>query len=215
MTERRGRRGPGAPPTPLRVGYARAVGPAGPVDVACTERGVLYVGMPACGPEALLQAIRRRFGRRLGAVALEPLPPEEAARWQQALDRWTRTGEAPPLDLRWVTPFERRVMEAVRAIPRGQVRTYAQVASALGRPGAARAVGQVMARNPLPLFVPCHRVVPAGGGPGSYSAGGPTVKARLLSAEGAAVSLSHSSTSARARSSASSQKAGRVRSAPR
>ncbi len=75
-----------------------------------------------------------------------------------------------PLDLRG-TAFQRRVWEELRRIPAGQTRTYAQVAAAIGRPNAARAVGRACATNPAPVVVPCHRVVPAAGGLGNYSMG--------------------------------------------
>jgi methylated-DNA-[protein]-cysteine S-methyltransferase len=84
------------------------------------------------------------------------------------------------------TAFIRRVVEACRAIPPGETRSYGQLAVEAGSPGAARAVGQVMARNPLPIIVPCHRVLGAGGRLGGYSMGsGLPLKRRLLALEAA------------------------------
>lgn len=83
------------------------------------------------------------------------------------------------------TPFARRVYAAVAAIPRGQVRTYGEVAKAAGRPGAARAVGTLMSRNTDTKKVPCHRVIRADGRIGEYAFGGPKRKLALLKAEGA------------------------------
>ncbi len=81
--------------------------------------------------------------------------------------------------------FRRAVLEYVATIPRGSVCSYGEVAAALGRPGAARAVGQALRANPVPLLVPCHRVVAADGSLGGFSAGGRRQKERLLQAEGA------------------------------
>jgi methylated-DNA-[protein]-cysteine S-methyltransferase len=90
-----------------------------------------------------------------------------------------------PLDLDHLTRFARRVVAACRRIPRGQVRTYGELAAACGAAGAARAVGSVMAKNRFPLIVPCHRVIGAGGGLGGYSApDGLRMKRRLLALEG-------------------------------
>jgi methylated-DNA-[protein]-cysteine S-methyltransferase len=90
-----------------------------------------------------------------------------------------------PLATAGGTPFRQRVMEIVRAIPRGRVMTYGQVAALAGRPGAARAVGAIMAGNRIPLIIPCHRVVGKGGGMTGFSApGGTELKGRLLSREG-------------------------------
>lgn len=84
-----------------------------------------------------------------------------------------------------VSPFRRRVWEVTARVPYGEVLTYGEVARRVGRPGGARAVGGALARNPLPLVVPCHRVVAAGGGLGGFSAaGGVEVKRRLLALEG-------------------------------
>ena len=83
------------------------------------------------------------------------------------------------------TPFQRKVYEAILKIPRGQVRTYAQVARRVGRPKAARAVGQALKRNRWAPRIPCHRVVASGGKLGGYSArGGRAAKRRLLRREG-------------------------------
>ena len=100
-----------------------------------------------------------------------------------------RTGEGDlgdiPLHLE-VTPFEREVLEFLRKIPPGKTITYGEIARRLGRPGSARAVGQAVARNPVPVVVPCHRVLPAYGGIGGYSGGGgPDTKRKLLEREGA------------------------------
>jgi methylated-DNA-[protein]-cysteine S-methyltransferase len=89
------------------------------------------------------------------------------------------------LDTNHLTPFGRRIVTACRRIPFGQTRSYSQLAAICGSPGAARAVGQVMARNRFPLVVPCHRVLAAGGRIGGFSApDGLRMKRRLLSIEG-------------------------------
>lgn len=87
-------------------------------------------------------------------------------------------------DLAGRTDFQRDVLTAVAAIPRGQVRTYAEVAASVGRPRAARAVGEVMRTNPIPVLIPCHRVVRSGGQIGNYTPH-PDIKRKLLIEEGA------------------------------
>jgi len=98
------------------------------------------------------------------------------------------TGSLTPLidvelDLSWATPFQRAVADALRAVPRGEVVTYGELAAQAGYPGAARAVGSFCATNRFALFVPCHRVVSAGG-IGGYGSTGVGVKRRLLALEG-------------------------------
>jgi O-6-methylguanine DNA methyltransferase len=88
----------------------------------------------------------------------------------------------PPLDWSRTTSFRRRVWQALLQIPAGQTRTYAAVAAEAGRPRAARAAGGACGANPIPVLVPCHRVVAAGGGLGGFSAG-PAWKAVLLQRE--------------------------------
>jgi methylated-DNA-[protein]-cysteine S-methyltransferase len=87
------------------------------------------------------------------------------------------------LDLDWATPFQRELTSALRAIPRGEVVTYGELAALAGRPGAARAAGTFCATNRFALVVPCHRVV-AAGGIGGYGPDGVPIKRRLLALEG-------------------------------
>jgi methylated-DNA-[protein]-cysteine S-methyltransferase len=89
-----------------------------------------------------------------------------------------------PVDLEYETEFLTRCAHALRRVPRGDVVTYGELAALAGAPGAARAAGSFCARNRLGLFVPCHRVV-AAGGPGSYGSYGVAYKRRLLELEGA------------------------------
>ena len=90
-----------------------------------------------------------------------------------------------PIDLEWVTPFQRAVADALREVPRGAVVSYGELAALAGYPGAARAAGSFCARNRFMLIVPCHRVVGASG-LGGYGSAGPETKRRLLALEGVA-----------------------------
>lgn len=115
--------------------------------------------------------------------------PDAFADVRAALDAYFADGSAAfdlPLDLRG-TPFQQEVWSALRRIPAGQTVTYAELARRVARPGAARAVGSAVARNPASIVVPCHRVVGSDGGLTGY-AGGVQRKAWLLAHEGAVVS---------------------------
>lgn len=90
----------------------------------------------------------------------------------------------PPLDLTAGTAFQQAVWRQLRRIPTGQTRSYGELAGQLGRPGAARAVGAACGANPIPLLLPCHRVIASNGGRGGFS-GGLAWKLRLLQREGA------------------------------
>ena len=90
------------------------------------------------------------------------------------------------LDMRLMTDFQRTVLQATQAVPRGSVATYGEIAKRIGRPKAARAVGQALGRNPIPLVIPCHRVLASDGSLGGYSGGGGlATKRQLLQLEGA------------------------------
>ncbi|MEO6028063.1 MAG: methylated-DNA--[protein]-cysteine S-methyltransferase [Candidatus Binatia bacterium] len=88
-----------------------------------------------------------------------------------------------PVDLAGVSPFQRRVLAAARRVPAGRVVSYGELARRIGRPGAGRAVGQALGHNPIPIIIPCHRIVAGGGGLGGY-VGGAKAKRTLLALEG-------------------------------
>ena len=122
------------------------------------------------------------------AFGVRPMPdprlPEDMA--EQILDSLAgRRRFSGRIDLSHLTPFQRRVLQKIRTIPAGQVRSYRWVAKAIGAERAVRAVGTALAKNPVPLLVPCHRVIRSDGRLGEYSGGGPSVKAKLLAFEGA------------------------------
>jgi methylated-DNA-[protein]-cysteine S-methyltransferase len=110
----------------------------------------------------------------------DPNPPAELV---DALHARLNGNTELTFNLERFTPFQRAVLETVFAIPRGEVRTYGEVALEAGYPGAARAVGEVMRTNRIPVLIPCHRVVRAGGDTGRYTPD-PTLKPRMLRAEG-------------------------------
>jgi len=150
-------------------------------------RGVRALQLPEGVDE---DGVRENLCARTGADPAEGEPPAVIARAVQRVQAYLGGGLGPlrgiPIDLEGATPFKRRIYEALRSVPPGRTTTYAALAVAAGRPGAARAVGQVMAQNPLPLLVPCHRVLGAAGELGGFSAwGGERTKLRLLTLEGA------------------------------
>jgi O-6-methylguanine DNA methyltransferase len=144
-------------------------------------------------PEATPQATESRIARKAGSN--QPgIPPQQIARVIEKIRKHLE-GDAQDfrdvaVDLGGVTAFFRQVYDATREIPAGQTRTYGEIAKEAGQPGAAQEVGQAMAKNPVPIIVPCHRVSAAGGKLGGFSApGGPATKAKLLALEGATVNL--------------------------
>jgi AraC family transcriptional regulator of adaptative response/methylated-DNA-[protein]-cysteine methyltransferase len=151
--------------------------PFGQLLVAATERGVCRV-MLGDDPAALQADLAAEFPRADLAAADAPLRAHVAAIRRQLA---TAEGEAPPVDVAG-TPFEQQVWRALRAIPYGEVRSYQQVAQAIGRPAAVRAVARACAANPVALVVPCHRVVRADGTAGGYRWGAGR-KAALLAHE--------------------------------
>lgn len=152
----------------------------GDVYVAYGDLGVSFVDL-ASGDEGFSRAFRKRFD---GEVSRDPHPP---AKLRSLLRGFFADFKAfrGPVDLSLVGPFQRRVLEQLRRIPKGQVRTYREIAREIGQPGATRAVGTACAKNPIPLIIPCHRVVRSDGGLGGYSLrGGVGLKQRLLETEG-------------------------------
>ncbi len=149
------------------------------------DHEIVLVQLP--GPDA--EASRRRVLRRL-PDAKETRPPAavaDAIARIEALLRGEKVDLSPiRLDMREVPAFHRKVFEATRAIPPGRTRTYGEIATQIGEPGASQAVGQALGDNPFAPVVPCHRVLAAGGRMNGFSAhGGVVTKRRMLEIEGA------------------------------
>lgn len=191
MSELRTLRGAKAPATLLpnvleRVGladrYWRTESWIGPLFIAFNARGISAVGMAMCGESAFERDFQRRFGRRVFLVT-EP-PRSLASAVLRRLDGDRRA--VLRFDLRACSQFERAVLMKALEIPRGEVRPYGWVAREIGRPKAVRAVGTALGGNPVPLLIPCHRVVRGDGSIGQYSLGD-SLKRRLLDEEGVAI----------------------------
>jgi O-6-methylguanine DNA methyltransferase len=169
----------------MASGFALFDTAIGRCGVAWGERGVAGVQLPEAGVSETRARMLQRF-----PAAGEAVPPPEM---QRIIDRIAALlrGEASDLstialDMGEVPAFHRRVYEAARAIPPGMTLSYGEIAARVGTPGAARAVGQALGRNPFPIIVPCHRVLAAGGKMGGFSAqGGIATKRRMLAVEGA------------------------------
>lgn len=164
--------------------YATAETSIGRLLVVETHEGVCRVGFPEEPEDMVLAAVARQLGPRI--IRSERLTQDTneqlGAYLEGDLDRIER-----PVDLSLVgAPFRRIVLDHLLEIPRGQVATYGELARRAGKPRAARAAGSACATNPVPIIVPCHRVVPGSGGVGNYG-GGPDRKWFLLGLEGAAV----------------------------
>lgn len=175
-----------APPTlPLNVdlatgladGYRLYESPVGDVIVTFNPIGVSMVRLAA-------EDFESEFGQQHRRRVVAAQPPKG---WDQLIGKAIEAGRpgSLPLDLRTLSPFRQQIMSIATTIPRGQVRPYAWLAQEAGKPGAARAVGSAMSHNPVPLIVPCHRVVRSDGTIGAYSLGGAENKWVLLAAEGA------------------------------
>ncbi len=155
--------------------------PLGAVHVAYSDRGVCRLDL-ARDEAQFSRTLREQLGQE---VRLDRHPPATLRRKvRESLTSLRRF--SGPVDLSLVGPFERRVLEQLRQIPRGELRTYRDIAAAIGYPSAVRAVGNACAKNPIPLLIPCHRVIRTDGGLGGYSLrGGVALKRRLLEQEGA------------------------------
>jgi AraC family transcriptional regulator of adaptative response/methylated-DNA-[protein]-cysteine methyltransferase len=161
------------------IRYATASSSFGRVLVAATERGVCAVALAATDAELLAELHSEYPEARLEAES-------------GSLSRWTgeviaavdgrHAARDLPLDIR-ATAFQWQVWNALRDIPRGETRTYAQIAAAIGRPTAARAVARACAGNRVAVVIPCHRVVPAGGAAVGGYRWGAARKAALLQRE--------------------------------
>ncbi len=168
--------------TVLAIGLADSVSttdsPIGPVWIAWSTRGVTALS-PLFATETIEDfAVRHRRE----SYPSRQLPGELADVVTNALD--TLDARDVPIDLSGIAPFQQSVLSVCATIPVGQVRPYGWIASEIHNPGSVRAVGTALGRNPIPLLIPCHRVVKSDGAVGKY-AFGPEIKHQLLALEGA------------------------------
>lgn len=156
------------------------------VGIATSPRGLLFITLPQPTEEESLRRLWARWPEARFA---------EGDKLAEVKDRLQRYFAGQPvsfddltLDMSQATPFQKRVWEITRAIPRGQTRTYGEIARQSGSPRAARAVGQAMANNPWPVIVPCHRVLGNDGRLTGFG-GGLEMKRRMLEMEGCCATL--------------------------
>ncbi len=164
----------------LDVAYASADSPFGPLLLATTKRGLVRVGLPNQDPDDLLVEIADRVSPRVleAPAKLDEVRRELDLYFEGKLDHFDL-----PLDWQLSSGFRRRVLRAIDRIPYGQTRSYTEMARKAGNERAVRAAGSACGSNPIPLVVPCHRVLRTGGALGGYGGGLP-MKRGLLELEG-------------------------------
>lgn len=163
----------------LDVAFDVTDSPVGPLLVAVSERGLCRIAYDP-EPERELESLARSFGAR---VLRSPRPVDEVKRELDEYFAGTRQSFDLAVDIERLTAFNRSVLEELARVPYGSLTTYGTLAGAAGRPRAARAVGTIMNRNPIPIVLPCHRVVGSTGDLVGY-AGGLERKEQLLRLEG-------------------------------
>ncbi len=163
----------------LDIAYTEVDSPLGRLLLAATAQGVVRVAFESEGIDVVLADLAVRVSPR---VLRAPARLDVAARELEAyLSGRSRSVEVP-LDLRLLTGYRREVVQSLPLIEYGHTATYARMAELTGRPRAVRAVGSACAHNPVPLLLPCHRVVRSDGSEGGYR-GGPEAKRSLLELE--------------------------------
>ena len=165
----------------LDVAYRTVDTPVGPLLVAATSQGLVRVVYPNQGHDAALAQLATLVSPRILSA---PARLDPVARQLDEYFAHRRRVFDVPLDLRLAKGFRHTVLTHLRQIPYGVTESYGQVAVAAGSPRAVRAVGTACATNPVPIVVPCHRVVRSDGSSGGY-AGGPDAKQALLTLESA------------------------------
>ena len=152
----------------LDVAYAQVDSPLGPLTVAATELGLVRLAYPDRPLDAVLEHLSSEVSPRVleAPARLDPIRRDLDEYFEGRLQEFSS-----PVDLSSSRGFFRRVLLATYRIPYGQVRTYREVAAKAGNARAVRATGNGLGSNPVPIVVPCHRVVRAGGGLGGYTGG--------------------------------------------
>jgi methylated-DNA-[protein]-cysteine S-methyltransferase len=172
------------------VAYAYVELPVGTVLVASTQRGLVRISFGNQDHDQVIEELSARVSPRVLEV------PSFFDGVRRELDEYfegRRTSFDLPLDWRLTRGFNRQVLRRTAEIPYGQVSTYSKVAAAAGSPRAYRAAGNALGSNPIPIVVPCHRVLHSGGGMGGYG-GGLERKEFLLQLEGALPEEQHEAT---------------------
>jgi methylated-DNA-[protein]-cysteine S-methyltransferase len=167
----------------IDVAFEHHETPLGTIVVGATRDGLVRIGLPSEDSDDVLQQLAERVSPRVLRASRDSL-----VQTRRQLDEYfghERRLFEIPLDWRLTTGFRRDVLRATERIPYGETASYRDVATRAGSPNAVRAAGSALATNPLPIVVPCHRVLRTGGGLGQYR-GGPEAKAQLLTLEGAA-----------------------------
>lgn len=153
----------------------------GDIFAAQSPRGLCRVSFGRVSERTFLRSLAETFGPNI-SIEMKPLPIV-----QLQLKKYlagTATSFSLEVDLRRLTPFQRLVLRQTMKIPYGRTSSYGEIAARIGRPNAHRAVGNAMGANPVPIVVPCHRVVASDGTLGGYG-GGLSYKRKLLTLEGA------------------------------
>ena len=166
----------------IDVAFEHHETPLGTIVVGATRDGLVRIGLPSEDSDDVLQQLAERVSPRVLRASRDSL-----VQTRRQLDEYfghERRLFEIPLDWRLTTGFRRDVLRATERIPYGETASYRDVATRAGSPNAVRAAGSALATNPLPIVVPCHRVLRTGGGLGQYR-GGPEAKAQLLTLEGA------------------------------
>ncbi|MGC4189612.1 MAG: methylated-DNA--[protein]-cysteine S-methyltransferase [Thermomicrobiales bacterium] len=169
-------------PSVDRARYTTLTSPIGPLLIAVSDRGVCAVSWLGSFP--LARTLRDLETR--GFVPVEAAADPEVRRWAGQLTAYFAGALrefSREIDLQGTSAFTEKALNGILDIPWGEVRTYGEVATGIGMPGSAQAVGNAMGQNPIPVIVPCHRVVRAGGKMGYYT-GGAQIKEALLAIEG-------------------------------
>jgi AraC family transcriptional regulator, regulatory protein of adaptative response / methylated-DNA-[protein]-cysteine methyltransferase len=167
----------------LSITYATVASPLGLLLIAATDRGVCFVQF-GDSPEGLLGALRKEYPEAVLESMRSPAS-REFRQWMEALNRYLEHKQPSvdlPVDVR-ATAFQMRVWNYLQSIPSGEVRSYGEVAAAIGAPSATRAVARACATNPVALAIPCHRVIRGSGELGGYR-WGLERKRELLEMEG-------------------------------
>jgi methylated-DNA-[protein]-cysteine S-methyltransferase len=163
----------------LDVAYGKLESPVGTLLLAATPLGLVRVAYVDGDEKAVLDELAARISPR---VLLVPRKLDEPRRELDQYFRGRRKQFELALDWQLMTAFARRILDATSAIPYGKVSTYKQVATQAGSPNGSRAAGNALGSNPMPIVIPCHRVLHSGGGLGGYT-GGLDRKRALLAIE--------------------------------